>query len=192
MDDGEAFLESPSSVARPNHDGIPAVPLQYTRSTVAAVLRVSVTTVRRWEGTLLHPTLSRDGTHLFDRTEVESLAQQRPVAPRDAVPVSPGEIAAAAFALFKKGVSPCEVVIELEQPPESIRKLHEEWERFANRLVLSEDVLIVLNRMSTASVIDDDIVLSILNNDAESLRSFLKDKLEARKRPHRDQRVRPE
>jgi hypothetical protein len=51
--------------------GSPAGRARCTRSAVAAILNVSVTTVRRIEGTLLHPVKGEDGIHLFDPAEVE-------------------------------------------------------------------------------------------------------------------------
>ncbi len=182
MSDNDAFKEPRGVSAPQNPDGTPADGQPYTRSTVAAALRVSITTVRRWEGRLLHPRRGHDGTHLFDATEVESLAQRRPVPVKESGVASPGEIAAAAFALFKEGVTIRDAVIELEQPPDVIQRLHEDWERFGGRLVLDEEVLKLLDRISAARLIDGDFVMAIWNNDAESLSAFLDEKLQERQR----------
>src|SRR4051794_704080 len=73
-------------------------PPPFTRSGVASALQVSVTTVRRWEGTLLHPELGPDGIHRFRPEEVDALARARPATPNRRAEVTPGEVAAAAFA----------------------------------------------------------------------------------------------
>src|SRR6266849_4952749 len=48
-----------------------------TRGTVAKQLGVSVSTVVRWEGTLLHPNVRADGVRLFNAAEVAALAKKR-------------------------------------------------------------------------------------------------------------------
>jgi hypothetical protein len=41
-------------------------------------------------------------------------------------------------------------VIELEQSPAVVQKLHEDWERLGDRVVVGEEVLHVLDRMAAA------------------------------------------
>ena len=48
-----------------------------TRAQVAARIGASVATVRRHEGTSLHPHVDKDGTHRFDPAEVTALAASR-------------------------------------------------------------------------------------------------------------------
>jgi hypothetical protein len=96
-----------------------------------------------------------------------------------------GEVAAAAFALFKKKTSPRDVVIELEQAPAVIQKLHEDWERLDGRLVLGEEVLGLLDRMLAARLIDEDVVSAINNNSAEGLRAYIDERLGERQRARR-------
>jgi hypothetical protein len=86
--------------------GSPADSQRFTRSVVASTLNVSVTTVRRFEGSLLHPVKGADGIHLFDPSEVQELANRRPTPSPAKNSTSEGEVAAAAFALFKKKTSP--------------------------------------------------------------------------------------
>lgn len=169
----------------PARHGGPAGSPPFTRSAVAAFLQVSVTTIRRWEGTVLHPVRGTDGIHLFDPTEVHELARRRPTPPPPKSGGSEGEVAAAAFELFKKKTSPRDVVIELEQPPAVVQKLHEDWERLGARLVLGEEILRILDRMSAAKLLDDEVLMAIWNNDPESLRSFVDAKLDERRRARR-------
>jgi hypothetical protein len=49
-----------------------------TRSEVAAVLRVSIATVRRWQDKELHPRRDNTGMYLFDPQEVEAFRARRP------------------------------------------------------------------------------------------------------------------
>jgi hypothetical protein len=169
----------------PARQGTPAGSPPFTRSAVAAVLQVSLTTIRRWEGTLLHPVKGADGIHLFDPTEVQDLASRRPTPASAKNSIAEGEVAAAAFALFKKKTSPRDVVIELEQSPAVIQKLHEEWERLGDRVVVGEEVLGILDRMSAAKLIDDEVVTAIWNNDAAALRAFFDARVTDRQRARR-------
>jgi hypothetical protein len=93
-----------------------------TRNEAARELGVSASTVRRLEGSELHPTTEPDGTHVFDREEVRALARARALASADP---SPGELAARACELFREGRSTIDVIIALRQPFEVVR----EWQR---------------------------------------------------------------
>jgi hypothetical protein len=88
-----------------------------------------------------------------------------------------GEVAAAAFALFKKKTSPRDVVIEFEQSPALIQKLQEDWERLGDRVVVGEEILGILDRMSAARLIDEEVVAAIWNNRPERLRAYVDAKL---------------
>jgi hypothetical protein len=169
----------------PARQGIPASSQPFTRSAVAAVLHVSLTTIRRREGTLLHPVKGTDGTHLFDPTEVQELANRRPTASPVKNSTAEGEIAAAAFAMFKKKTSARDVVIELEQSPAVVPKLQEDWERLGDRVVVGEEILGILDRMSAARLIDDEVVSAIWNNWPETIRAYVDAKLSGRQRARR-------
>jgi DNA-binding transcriptional MerR regulator len=105
-----------------------------TRSQVAARLRVSISTVRRLEGSALHPQRDEHGVHVFAAADVEALSRQRAPAP-----AAEGEIAAAAFALFEQHEHPRKIVIALKQPPEKVRSLRAEWVRLGRELLLEAD-----------------------------------------------------
>lgn len=83
-----------------------------TRAEVAKMLDSHKTTVRRLESKgLLEPVLI-DGVHYFARSNVARALQARPHA-----------ISGPAFALFKAGKEPADVVIELCAEPDHIRAL---------------------------------------------------------------------
>src|SRR5947208_842747 len=79
-----------------------------TRGTVAKQLGVSVSTVVRWEGTLLHPNVRADGVRLFDAAEVAALAKKR--AQESGAPAD-GNLDADALALFRAGKNVVDAVI---------------------------------------------------------------------------------
>jgi hypothetical protein len=117
-----------------------------TRAEVARRLGVSVTTLRRMEGTKLHPTKRADGVHVFDETEVESVMvtyrQVRSRTTRATTEVD-GTIAAQAFEYFDQRVPVSEVVKRLEIAPERAAALQLAWSR--------------LNRIDTTSGIAHDV-----------------------------------
>jgi hypothetical protein len=99
-----------------------------TRSQVAERLGISVSTVRRYEGTKLNPQRGAGGAHWFEAAEVTALAAELANLPRmrrrlrNAVPPpadpaaqrparTPGEVAALVFEKFEQRFSLAEVVI---------------------------------------------------------------------------------
>ena len=78
------------------HDSTHADTMPFTRSAIASVLQVSVTAVRRWEGTVLHPMKGPDGIYLFDPTEAQELAKRRPTPSPAKNSTAEGEVAATA------------------------------------------------------------------------------------------------
>jgi hypothetical protein len=94
-----------------------------TRKQVAHRLGVAETSVRRLEGTQLHP-VYRGRFVYFDEQEVESYATEH-ASGRN--PKNTGEMAAQAFELFRAGQGFRDVVIQLRQTPERVRQLHREY-----------------------------------------------------------------
>src|SRR5437899_12580122 len=84
-----------------------------TRTEVAAELGISPSTVRRLEGSELHPVTLDDGKHVFDPTEVHAVARTR--AGRAAASAT-GELAARACELLREGKGSIDVIIALRQP----------------------------------------------------------------------------
>ena len=108
-----------------------------SRADVADRLGVSVATVRRYEGTLLHPTVDGSGAHWFSPKEVTALAASRANqaldrgAIRNAKTVpdarTRGEIAALVFERFEQRQSLAEIVIGLRIEPELVGDLFEQY-----------------------------------------------------------------
>lgn len=109
-----------------------------TRSQVAEYLGVSVSTVRRMEGSELHPTIDARGVHRFDPEEVIKAAEsvRRPASPpRPASePLSPGELAAEVFERFERRYSLSEIVRDLRIQPRKVRTLYHEWRTSLERV----------------------------------------------------------
>lgn len=102
------------------------LPVIMTRGEVARALGVSRCRVQQWQADgRLHPRKNEDGVWLFDRYEVVELEKARArTIGRAGIT---GELAARAFRCFREGWTLAQVVEELEQTPETVRKLHAEW-----------------------------------------------------------------
>lgn len=111
-----------------------------TRGQVATRLGISISTVRRFEGTRLHPTIDDGDVRWFDSKEVASLAAElvnTSTAKRkgastgtttDVSPARPpGELAALVFERFEQRQSLAEIVIGLRVQPETVRALFDQW-----------------------------------------------------------------
>ncbi len=111
-----------------------------TRGQVATRLGISVSTVRRLEGTRLHPTIDSDDVRWFDEKEVASVAAElantgvakRKGASNAAVTAissarSQGELAALVFARFEQRQSLAEIVVGLRVSPDVVRGLYDQW-----------------------------------------------------------------
>ena len=110
-----------------------------TRGQVATRLGISVSTVRRLEGTRLHPTIDGDDVRWFDEKEVTSLAaelvnttstKRRGTRGAPGVETTParslGEIAALVFERFEQRQSLAEIVVGL-RATETVRALFDQW-----------------------------------------------------------------
>ena len=108
-----------------------------TRAQVATRIGASVPTVRRYEGTLLHPEVDGNGVHWFDPKEVTALAASRANGAlargkiRNTVdarePRTRGELAALVFERFEQRQSQAEIVIGLRVEPETVRELFDQY-----------------------------------------------------------------
>ena len=92
-----------------------------TRSEVAAILGVHISTVRRLEGRDLHPIRDANGVHRFDRREVEDLAARRGRAGRPS-----GAMAARVYQLLRDRKTIGEIVCETELTPAEVRAIFEQ------------------------------------------------------------------
>jgi hypothetical protein len=100
------------------------VPAPYlSRGETAWCLGTSIGQVRRFEEAgKLHPVIDPDGVRLYDPHEVAAMARTRGREGRK-MSTQAGEVAAAAFALFREGRSLDEVVTSLEREPAEIIEL---------------------------------------------------------------------
>ncbi len=107
-----------------------------TRSQVATRLGVSISTVRRFEGTRLHPTTDEHDVRWFKNEEVAALASElanapskssRPMVGSSKTTRDAGELAALAFERFEQRQSLAEIVIGLRVEPAVVRTLFDQW-----------------------------------------------------------------
>lgn len=111
--------------------------LRLSRAEAAARLGVSVATVRRYEGSALHPSIDKSGAHWFSVPEVTALAASRANKALDRGSISKttstpeprtrGELAALVFERFEQRYSLAEVVISLRVEPELVAELFEQY-----------------------------------------------------------------
>jgi hypothetical protein len=103
-------------------DNIPRL----TRRQVAESLQVSVATVRRLEGSELHPEKNDKGVWTFDASEVARVvglrSRKRRVKREDE-----GDVAARVFELLEQGYDLRDIVVALRVRPQIVRELYSEW-----------------------------------------------------------------
>lgn len=110
-----------------------------TRDDVAKRLGVSISNVRRLEGTRLHASIDDKSVRRFKASDVERLAKELQAeqrSPRNAqqavvraAEMSKGELAALVFEKLEQRHSLSEIVIALRvpPPPEDVRDLYDTW-----------------------------------------------------------------
>jgi len=108
-----------------------------TRDDVAKRLDISISTVRRLEGTRLHPAIDSKSVRRFKASDVERLARELEAeqrTPRNAqqavvraAEMPKGELAARVFERLEQRHSLSEIVIALRVPPEDVRELYHTW-----------------------------------------------------------------
>src|SRR5688572_29614470 len=126
---------SPRSSKKQGDDALRMAAL--TRDDVAKRLGVSISTVRRLEGTRLHPSIDANGARRFKASDVERLAKELEAeqrSPRNAqqavvraAEIPKGELAALVFERLEQRHSLSEIVIALRVPPEDVRDLYHTW-----------------------------------------------------------------
>lgn len=116
---------------------VPSANDKLTRAQVAERIGVSVPTVRRLEGTTLHPHVDAQGVHWFDPREVTEVAASRANEAlmrgkiRNATLATDmrtrGEVAALVYERFEQRQSQAEIVIGLRIEPETVRELFDQY-----------------------------------------------------------------
>lgn len=110
-----------------------------TRAEVAALLRCSISSVRRLEGDVLHPIVGPDGVHRFDPAEVARVASERSVRPVDGS--KEGERDARVFEALEEGKGLREIVTTLRLPVDLANRLHAAWMKMGSNgdMILSSE-----------------------------------------------------
>ena len=142
---------------------------ELTRKQAAALLGVAETSVRRLEGTHLHP-IRRGRFVFFDAQEVERCAAEGTRRQPDS-----GEIAARAFELFRSGRDFRDVVIELRQTPDRVRQLYREY-ALGSDLLMPAAVRVAIEELGICDEgrpIDAGAILRMLRNLAEGNRRLV-------------------
>ena len=112
-----------------------------TRADAAAMLRCSISSVRRLEGDVLHPIVGADGVHRFDPTELARVASHRLARPVDGS--KEGERDAQVFEAFEEGKGLREIVTTLRLPADLVSRLHAPWLKMGSQqdMILSSERL---------------------------------------------------
>lgn len=114
-----------------------------TRIQVARALGMTVSGVRRLEGTKL-PVHNRDGVHLFDVRDVETFRVRRTVKG----PMPEGKAAAEVFALIDDNVRPVDIVKRLQIHPDTVEQLTRQHARMSGQVVLDPEQLEELTKIA--------------------------------------------
>jgi hypothetical protein len=96
-----------------------------TRAEAAALLRCSISSVRRLEGEALHPIVGADGVHRFDPAELARVASHR--SSRSVDGSKEGERDARVFEALEEGKGLREIVTTFRLPADLVSRLHASW-----------------------------------------------------------------
>lgn len=122
------------------------------RAEAARLLGVSVSTLRRREGSELQPIVGPDGVHMFDESEVRSvMVTVRRTQTTTTSGASAGHVAAEVFTLLDAGEHPVEIVKVLRLPPEQVIALRERWVEMRGGFTVAAAEAIELGRLARAN-----------------------------------------
>lgn len=118
------------------------------RAEAARLLGMSVSTLRRREGDVLHPIVGEDGVHLFDEAHVRSVSVT--LRGREALGAleRSGDTAAEVFTLLDEGVHPVDIVKRLRHSPDIVTALRGQWARMRGGFVVTADEAAELGRLA--------------------------------------------
>ncbi len=114
-----------------------------TRTQVARALGITISGVRRLEGTKI-PVHNRDGVHLFDARDVETFRVRRTVKG----PMPEGLAAAEVFALIDDNVRAVDIVKRLQIHPDVVEALARQHARMCGAVLLEPVQLEELTRIA--------------------------------------------
>jgi hypothetical protein len=122
------------------------------RADVARILGMSVSSLRRREGSMLTPIVGEDGVHLFDEAEVRAvMITMRGKSALAAMGPSSGDIASEVFTLLDERVHPVEIVKRLRLTPDVAIALHKQWADMRGGFTVSCDQALELGRIVRAA-----------------------------------------
>jgi hypothetical protein len=128
-----------------------------TRSQTAAVLKMTEDEVKKRDGRELHPQRGRDGSWLYEVTEVTALLT---AAVTVAGNVEQGAITAAAFELFEQNVPLQRVAIQLKRSAPTILSLRKEYDSLAGTVSFSREHRDRLMSILGAPTHDPEVVVA--------------------------------
>jgi hypothetical protein len=131
-----------------------------TRGEASKILGIGYNTVKRWEGTKLHPTIDAQGIRWFREEEVRALARRLRASEGSEDVEDPsrrydGETARRVFRMLDDGKLIADVVIELGLHPSVAREIAREWSDLRGGLILGAEVLARLSAMPCISFGDE-------------------------------------
>jgi hypothetical protein len=153
-----------------------------TRREVARFLGVSYATVRRLQGTDLHPRRDYGGVYKFDFQEVQALRERRPGPPEPRECANDGDVAAESFKLFRDGVDQRDAVIALKRAPHEIEQLYIAWERMGGAIFISDKVCSQLQRLAMYGLMAPEVLAAIEADDHQALQQMVDREIPRRKR----------
>jgi len=130
-----------------------------TRRQVAALLGILESEVKAKDGDTFHPTKGKDGSWLYSVDEVVIAVRGGDTTVDTG---KTGAVFARAFELFKQGKTLSEVVIALQQVPETVRSIRAEYDAMAGSMVLSKKTVSLIEGSSQSRVRDEMQLLCLI------------------------------
>ena len=125
---------------------------------MAEILKVARSTLRRWEGSLLHPRVKPNGVRVFDPEEIKRLAKTRPGPPA----MDEGEMCARAIEMYREGSAVTDVVAALRRPIDWARRIYAVYCGSCDQLILSADQRRQLEGAIGRRLTPEDLVRTVL------------------------------
>jgi hypothetical protein len=130
-----------------------------TRRQVAALLGILESEVKAKDGDAFHPTKGKDGSWLYSVDEVVVAVRGGDTTVDTG---TTGAVFARAFELFKEGKTLSEVVIALQQVPETVRSIRAEFDVMEGCMVISSTTVALIEGASLSRVRDETQLLGLI------------------------------
>lgn len=125
------------------------------RTDVARRFGLSLSTVRRMEGTALQPIVGARGVRYFVEEHVEAVFIRIRRTRGEATEPVPGPVAAEVLKLFKAGANAIDVVKEFRLAPELVEQLLADWQRLSTTVLLENRDVLQIHRALRGGAISD-------------------------------------